>query len=201
MTDCPYTTAPVVTTETIAYSTTICPVTATPTPTEYTTSTLYTTTTYTISSCPSIVTDCPYTTAPVVTTEVIAYTTTVCPVTPSPTPSYTSAYYPQYTTSTLYTTKIYTISSCKAEVTDCPYATHPVVTTEVIPYTTTVCPVTDSWAPAPTGIVTTQTYGTGVPTKVAETTGVLPVTAAAGRVDLGRGVGMMMGVVAAAMMV
>jgi len=47
----------------------------------------------------------------------------------------------QYTTSTLYSTKTYTVTSCAPTVTKChSNGTH--VTTEVVPYTTTVCPVT-----------------------------------------------------------
>ncbi|RSL41721.1 hypothetical protein CEP53_012590 [Fusarium sp. AF-6] len=44
----------------------------------------------------------------------------------------------QYTTSTVYTTKTYTITKCPPTVTDCPVG-H--VTTETIPVYTTVCPV------------------------------------------------------------
>ncbi|KAM5346994.1 hypothetical protein ACJ41O_009999 [Fusarium nematophilum] len=48
-------------------------------------------------------------------------------------------------TSTIYTTEITTITSCAPEVPDCP-ATQgtPVVVTETIPLTTTVCPVTET---------------------------------------------------------
>ncbi|KAM0344659.1 hypothetical protein ACHAPU_007254 [Fusarium lateritium] len=47
-------------------------------PTEYTTSTVYSTKTYTITQCPPTVVDCP---VGHVTTETIAVSTTVCPVT------------------------------------------------------------------------------------------------------------------------
>jgi len=47
------------------------------------------------------------------------------------------------TTSTVYKTSIYTITSCAATVTDCP-AKIGLVTTEVISLSTTVCPVTES---------------------------------------------------------
>jgi hypothetical protein len=48
-------------------------------PTKYTTSTVYTTKVYTVTSCKPEVTDCP--SKPHVTTETIAVSTTVCPVT------------------------------------------------------------------------------------------------------------------------
>ncbi|KAG9502932.1 hypothetical protein J7337_005767 [Fusarium musae] len=51
-------------------------------PTEYTTSTVYSTKTYTITQCPPTVVDCP---VGHVTTETIAVSTTVCPVTEVPT--------------------------------------------------------------------------------------------------------------------
>jgi len=54
------------------------------------------------------------------------------------------------TTSTVYSTHTYTISSCAPTVTKCPYG-H--VTTEVIPVYTTVCPVT------PTGSGPTKPTG------------------------------------------
>jgi len=109
----------------------------------------------------------------------------------------------EWTTSTLYSTTTYTVTSCAATVTNCP--AHGYVTTEVVPYTTTVCPVTakeavptysavtydysaaetaaytnvlphsDFW-PAPT--TTPVVYGTG---KAYPTTTGYPVTAAAGK--------------------
>jgi hypothetical protein len=150
----------------------------------YTTSTLYSTTTYTATSCPPEVTSCPG--KPYVTTKVIAYSTTVCPVTPD---------YPKYTTSTLYSTTTYTATSCKPEVTDCPYT--PYVTTEVVPYTTTVCPVTNNWTPTLTPTLTTKSYGTDAPTAVSTTKGLL-VTAAAGKPASGLGAAAIAGVLAAA---
>jgi hypothetical protein len=57
----------------------------------------------------------------------------------------------KWTTSTITTTTTRTITSCSAEVTDCPGGGTPTVTTEVI-VTTTVCPVTDEpEVPEPTG--------------------------------------------------
>jgi len=47
-----------------------------------------------------------------------------------------------YVTSTLYTTRTYTVTSCAPTVTNCPNKPH--VTTEVVPYTTTVCPASEA---------------------------------------------------------
>jgi hypothetical protein len=53
------------------------------------------------------------------------------------------------TTSTVYATSTYTITSCGPTVTHCPLGTHgAVVVTEVVPVSTTVCPVADA---KPTG--------------------------------------------------
>ena len=49
---------------------------------------------------------------------------------------------PSYTTSTVYSTNIYTVTSCAPGVTDCP-ASKDQVTTEIIAISTTVCPVTE----------------------------------------------------------
>ncbi|RSL68703.1 hypothetical protein CEP54_002651 [Fusarium duplospermum] len=95
-----------------------------PEPTEMTTSTIYATETYTITSCPPEVTKCPVGS---VTTETIAISTTVCPVTQ------------EFTTSTVYTTKSYTVTQCPPEVTKCPVGS---VTTETVAVSTTICPVT-----------------------------------------------------------
>ncbi|QPH04081.1 hypothetical protein C2857_000734 [Epichloe festucae Fl1] len=111
--------------------------TTTSEPASLTTSTVFTTKTYTVTSCAPTVTDCP---KGHVTTETIPLYTTVCPVTetahvPEPT---TTTKAPLLTTSTVYTTKIYTLTSCPPYVVDCPKGE---VTTEVIPVYTTVCPV------------------------------------------------------------
>ncbi|KAM3485100.1 hypothetical protein MY8738_001568 [Beauveria namnaoensis] len=146
-----------VTTETIFVSTTVCPVTKTdeapkttakpsqPTE-ELTTSSVYTTKTYTITSCPPIVPNCP---VGHVTTETIFVSTTVCPVTktdeapkPIATPSQPAQ---EMTTSTVYTTQTYTITSCPPSVPNCPIGQ---VTTETKFVSTTVCPVAD--VPQPT---------------------------------------------------
>ncbi|KAM3507304.1 hypothetical protein MY10362_001830 [Beauveria mimosiformis] len=156
ITDCPpsVTNCPArVVTETIALYTTVCPVTKTnhlpPKPTakpsqpteEMTMSTVYTTKTYTITSCPPSVPNCPI---GHVTTETIFVSTTVCPVTktdeapkPTATPSQPAQ---EMTTSTVYTTKTYTITSCPPSVPNCPIGQ---VTTETKFVSTTVCPVTD----------------------------------------------------------
>lgn len=86
---------------------------------------------------------------------------------------------PHYTTSTVYYTKVYTITSCKPEVTDCPK--NPKVTTVVESYTT-VCPVEEEHP-----ITKTKSYGTAAPTAKPTTTKTFPVTAAAGKVGTGFG--------------
>ncbi|GJN86818.1 glycoside hydrolase 18 protein [Purpureocillium lilacinum] len=105
-----------------------------------TTSTVYTTSVHTVTKCPPYVTNCPH--GGYVATETIPLYTTVCPVTetpkpPKPSQTKTSA----WTTSTVYTTKIHTVTACPPQVTDCPVG-H--VTTETIPWYTTVCPVTET---------------------------------------------------------
>ncbi|KHN94749.1 uncharacterized protein MAM_07345 [Metarhizium album ARSEF 1941] len=153
--------------------------------TKWTTSTVCTTKTYTITSCPTEVTKCPagHTT---VITETIPIYTTVCPVTethgplpPPPRPAGNQ-------TSALYTTQIYTISSCPSSVPDCPK-----VVTTVYPTGTTIIksltsvPV-DSTQPAqPTQPSIQPIHGTGVPPPAPrpQTTQPSPpiVTAAAGQ--------------------
>lgn len=85
------------------------------------------------------------------TTETIALYTTVCPVsdaTKTPAPTATTEASLPWTTSTVYTTRVYTITSCAPEVTNCP-VNH--VTTETIPWYTTVCPVTATATSTPAG--------------------------------------------------
>lgn len=53
----------------------------------------------------------------------------------------TSAAGGESTTLTVFATHIHTVTSCAATVTDCPARTAPVVVTDVIALTTTVCPV------------------------------------------------------------
>ncbi|EEY16324.1 predicted protein [Verticillium alfalfae VaMs.102] len=120
---------------------------------EMTTQTIYATKVRTITSCKPEVTNCPAG-GHHVTTETIAISTTVCPVSeadktkPTTTPTPT-----QWTTSTVYTTNVRTITSCPPQVPNCPAGHH--VTTETIAVSTTVCPVTDdddepTSTPAPT---------------------------------------------------
>ncbi|KND89903.1 Endochitinase A1 [Tolypocladium ophioglossoides CBS 100239] len=148
--DCPVKTG-YITTETIPLYTTVCPVTATaqppkPTTTQksslpLTTSTVYTTTTRTVTKCPPEVTNCP---VGKVITETIPWYTTVCPVTATarhPKPTSTQKSSLLLTTSTVYTTTTRTVTKCPPEVTNCPVGK---VTTEVIPWYTTVCPVKET---------------------------------------------------------
>ncbi|KAM0326248.1 hypothetical protein ACHAQA_006845 [Verticillium albo-atrum] len=168
---------------------------------ELTTSTVYATNVYTVTSCAPEVTNCPA--GPHVTTETVALYTTVCPVTevqseqPKPTPT-------EWTTSTVYTTNVRTITSCAPEVTDCPNAPH--VTTETIAVSTTICPVTEVQppktlstqipvppyqskpvAPKPEEPAHTTPVGTGsyIPPTATGTGPVIVPTAAAGRVGTG----------------
>ncbi|OAQ81340.1 chitinase 18-18 [Purpureocillium lilacinum] len=102
--------------------------------------TVYTTSVHTVTKCLPYVTNCP--TGGYVTTETIPLYTTVCPITetpklPKPSQTMTSA---AWTTSTVYTTKVHTVTACPPQVTNCPVGR---VTTETIPWYTTVCPVTE----------------------------------------------------------
>jgi hypothetical protein len=54
--------------------------------------------------------------------------------------------YQPSTTSTVYTTSVYTITSCAASVTDCPERGS--VTTDIISLYTTICPVTETETPS-----------------------------------------------------
>ncbi|OAQ59078.1 chitinase 18-18 [Purpureocillium lilacinum] len=105
-----------------------------------TTSTVYTTSVHTVTKCLPYVTNCP--TGGYVTTETIPLYTTVCPITetpklPKPSQTKTSA---AWTTSTVYTTKVHTATACPPQVTNCLGR----VTTETIPWYTTICPVTET---------------------------------------------------------
>jgi len=63
------------------------------------------------------------------------------------------------TTSTVYTTSVYTVTSCAPEVTNCP-AKMGSVTTDIISLYTTVCPVTETESSVPTSTsapITTET--------------------------------------------
>jgi hypothetical protein len=47
------------------------------------------------------------------------------------------------TTKTVYATKVHTVTSCAATVTNCPARGGPVVVTEIVPVSTTICPVSE----------------------------------------------------------
>jgi chitinase len=136
-------------------SSTIAPVVTTPAA-SLTTSTLTTTTVYTITSCPATVPNCPVGS---VTTETITLGVTVCPVvdvtatvvpvttTPAAGGSGSGSGSGEWTTSTVYTTKVYTITACPPSVPNCPGKGS--VTTEIVPAYTTVCPVTATGGSSP----------------------------------------------------
>lgn len=131
------------------------------------TSTIWTTKIYTVTSCAPTVTDCPAGTH---------HSTTRFPVSTIvvPGPSTTNAgaqsetrssSIEQWTTSTIFSTSIYTITSCATTITDCP-ARIGSVTTDIIAVTTTVCPVTSTEATStgsssPAGSETTSSEPTG----------------------------------------
>ncbi|KAF4501621.1 hypothetical protein FAGAP_2186 [Fusarium agapanthi] len=145
------------------------------------TSTVYTTNIKTITSCGPEVTNCPANAGtPVIVTETVAISTTICPVTetrtgdkpgqtkptegsdkPGQTKPAEGGDKPGYTqpagentsvittvydsTSTVYTTNVKTITSCGPEVTNCPAnAGTPVIVTETVAISTTICPVTET---------------------------------------------------------
>ncbi|EWZ89094.1 hypothetical protein FOWG_08841 [Fusarium oxysporum f. sp. lycopersici MN25] len=168
--DCPYGThGPYTVTETVAVSTTVCPVTEEhPKPTGYTTKTVYSTEVYTISKCPPSVKDCPYGS---VTTKSYPVSTTVCPITEEHSKP-TGYAPPEYTTKTVYSTKVYTVTKCGPEVKNCPYGS---VTTETVPVSTTVCPVTEEHPAKPTGYAP-PAHSTLYTTKTAYLTKVYTVT-------------------------
>jgi hypothetical protein len=114
-----------------------------------TTSTVCTTSIYTVSKCHPYATDC-YIGS--ITTEIITLYTTVCPVKPSPTPP------PGYTISTIYTTKVYTITKCLETVTNCPIG---LVTTEILSLHTTICPIEPLPTPPP-GFTISTIYTTTI---------------------------------------
>ncbi|KAK2021592.1 hypothetical protein LX32DRAFT_508568, partial [Colletotrichum zoysiae] len=150
--------SPITTTQTIAVSTTVCPLTeesnraattilnTIPT-TKMTTSTIYTTRVETITRCLPSFPDCHD--QSYVTTKTIALYTTVCPVIeesnkPGPTgpvPSPPAAQMTSWVTSTIYTTNSYTVTACQGNKPDCVPTLR--ITTEVVPVSTTICPVTE----------------------------------------------------------
>ncbi|KAI1392303.1 glycoside hydrolase superfamily [Hypoxylon trugodes] len=138
--------------------------------TSYTTSTVYTTSVYTVTSCAASVTDCPARGS--VVTKTIALYTTVCPVTATQTGVQTQAYQTQSpkptggagvtTTSTVYSTRVSTITKCPASVTNCPVGS---VTSETVPVTTVVIThpavFESNTYPAASPVPTTATYPAG----------------------------------------
>jgi len=64
------------------------------------------------------------------------------------------------TTKTVYATSVHTVTSCKPEVTNCPARKGPVVVTEVVAVSTTVCAVTETETStrAPVGCSTATSY-------------------------------------------
>ncbi|KAF4625104.1 hypothetical protein G7Y89_g13065 [Cudoniella acicularis] len=127
-----------------------------PLPSGLTVSTVYTTKVYTITKCPATVTNCPVGS---VTTDIISLYTTICPITPTtPTPQPQPQLPSGFTVSTVYTTKIYTVTKCAATATHCPIGA---VTTEIISLYTTLLPV------APSTVLTSQPNG--VPARPAST--------------------------------
>ncbi|KAL7622982.1 hypothetical protein AAE478_006661 [Parahypoxylon ruwenzoriense] len=82
---------------------------------------------------------------------------------------------PEMTTSTIYTTSIYTITSCAATVTNCPAGNY--VTTEIISIGTTVCPVTATVSqPQPTTTTTSTAAPGGYTTRTIEVTKTYTIT-------------------------
>jgi chitinase len=56
-----------------------------------------------------------------------------------------------YTTSTVYSTTTHTVTSCAPTISHCPLGNHgAIVVTEIVPVSTTVCPVTEEPKPTPT---------------------------------------------------
>jgi chitinase len=99
------------------------------------------------------VTDCPAKIGSVTTDTIVLYTT-ICPVTATetnggiPTSTAVASFSPvEYTTSTVYATTTYTITSCAPTVTNCP-AKLGQVTTDIISLYVTVCPVSEAEATA-----------------------------------------------------
>lgn len=148
------------------------------TTTGLTTSTVYATRTSTITSCAPTVTNCPLGS---IVTKTIPLYTTICPYTSSYTSHPTTSPAPHaphnhggsnpvkggngvthvpsgYTISTVYTTNIYTVTSCPPTVpaTACPYGS---VTTETRSLYTTICPVS---ATSP-GVIPAPGAATGLP--------------------------------------
>jgi len=136
-------------------------------------STIHTTSIYTITSCATTITDC-LTRIGSEITETITIYTTVCPVTQTrrnggsptgptqtPIPSSPSSF-TKYTASTVYTTSVYTITSCASEVTKRAAKLGSVITETIVLYAT-ICPVTPPPAPQPPSGFTISTVYTKCP--------------------------------------
>jgi chitinase len=138
----------------------------------FTTSTVYATSIYTVVECPASVTHCPIGS----TTDIISLYITICPVTatetgkgvpnssssPSGMPTSSAPAGEEYTTSTVYSTRAYTITSCAPTVTNCP-AKIGSVTTETIALYTTIYPVKPSLTPQPpSGFTISTVYTTNI---------------------------------------
>ncbi|KAL3484555.1 hypothetical protein BJX62DRAFT_218618 [Aspergillus germanicus] len=111
---------------------------------------------------------------------------TVCPCTVAPLPTATeaspvhSSSGPELTTSTVYTTKVETVTACPPSVTDCPASQQTTyVTTKTIIDYTTVCPVTATNTGTASGTAPSTTDGSdpGLTTSTVYTTKVNTVTA------------------------
>jgi chitinase len=91
-------------------------------------------------------------------TDIIVLTTTYCPGNPTPTPSVIATpSAPAQKTLTIYTTTVYTVTSCAPAITNCPAKLGAVITDTIIAYTT-VCPIEEAISKglitAPAGIPT-----------------------------------------------
>merc|ERR1712054_435775 len=113
----------------------------------------------------------------------IPISTTVCPVTSTSPAGYTTSSAPvkpetrnstalSYTTSTVYSTKEVTITSCAPTVTNCPLrpGTPTAVITSTVAVSTTICPVTKS-ATTPAPGVHTQSASSSMPGNATVTEG------------------------------
>ncbi|TEA17207.1 putative endo-1,3(4)-beta-glucanase [Colletotrichum sidae] len=98
------------------------------------TSTIYETNIKTITSCAPTVTNCPAKETPVIVTEVVPLTTTICPVVDVP------------TSMTVSKTEVRTITSCPPAVTNCPVGSKTTITTHEVVHTTAAIPV-ESYTP------------------------------------------------------
>jgi len=120
-------------------------VTKAPRPPKFKTSTVYATTVHTVTSCAPTVTNCPGKPGkPVVVTEVVAVSTTICPddddddVKPTPVPTKPVGH-PGCSTTTSTSTCVHTETTGPKDV----------VVTTYLPVTQTICPVTPG---KPTGV-------------------------------------------------